>query len=530
MLEIVLRQEDANTESVLLVEWLVGDREPVRAGQPVCVVETSKSAIEIESPGDGTLCQLVQAGTEVDVGTRIAAIAATEDELSQVAALAVRTVAPVETAEGQRTVTRKAAALAAEHGLDLSRIEKQGFVTVEDVEALLAEAVEDAAAAGDPALAGISLRGVTLPAVYTGDTPDLGVVETDFLASLRSDPAAFGRLSPEEKVDAYRRHGARIGEGVRFGAGVVVAAPRIVLGDGVDIGDEGSVDCVEAFVVGAGTMFGRGLRARCRRIYVGEGGYLTQDVHFGGGGHRDPQALLVLGDLVFVGDEAFVNPCRPVVVGREVFITMRSVIVTHNVGHSVLEGFENRFAPVVLEDRAQVGIGVVVYAGSRIGQESIVASNSYVVSDIAPGKLASGVPARATGSSSHAHTPGRTWELAEAMLAELVTQLELRGHEITRTGGDAPLGFTLDVEGAVSQVLLVERIDEQFRAPEVDGETVVLTLAAPETLETDVPVIDLLGRRLHGTGGALLDSVREYCRKRGIRVAPGPWRYRGGLL
>ena len=31
---------------------------------------------------------------------------------------------------------------------------------------------------------------------------------------------------------------------------------------------------------------------------------------------------------------------------------MRSLIVTHNIGHSVLEGFENRFAPVVLEDRA----------------------------------------------------------------------------------------------------------------------------------------------------------------------------------
>ncbi len=530
MLEIVLRQEDANTESVLLVEWLVGDREPVQSGQPVCVVETSKSAIEIESPGDGTLCQLVRAGAEVDVGTRIAAIAANEEELSQVAALAERTVAPVEASDGPRTVTRKAAALAAEHGLDLSRIEKQGFVTVEDVQALLAETAESEAVGGDPALAGISLRGVTLPDVYTADTQELGAVDEEFLASLRSDPAAFGRLSSEEKTDAYRRNGAVIGEGVRFGAGVVVAAPRIVLGDGVDIGDEGTVDCIEAFVVGAGTMFRRGLRIRCRRVYIGEGGYLTQDVHIGGGGNGDPQALLVLGDLVFVGDEAFINTCRPVVVGREVFITMRSVIVTHNVGHSVLEGFENRFAPVVLEDRAQVGIGVVVYAGSRVGAESIVASNSYVVSDIAPGKLASGVPARATGSSSHTHTPARTWELAEAMLAELVTQLELRGHEITRTGGDAPLGFTLEIDGETSQVLLVERLDEQFRAPHVDGETVVLTLAAPETLETDVPVIDLIGRRLHGTGGLLLDSVREYCRKRGIRVEPGPWRYGGGLL
>ncbi len=50
----------------------------------------------------------------------------------------------------------------------------------------------------------------------------------------------------------------------------------------------------------------------------------------------------------------------------------------------------------------------------------------------------------------------------------------------------------------------------------------------------DIPegtaVLDLVGRRIHGEGGVVLDSVREFCRKRGIRFEPGPWRYRGGLV
>ena len=37
-----------------------------------------------------------------------------------------------------------------------------------------------------------------------------------------------------------------------------------------------------------------------------------------------------------------------------------------------------------------------------------------------------------------------------------------------------------------------------------------------------VAVLDLLGRRVHGTGGVVLDSVREFCRKRGIKFEPGP--------
>src|SRR6185312_11857293 len=122
-------------------------------------------------------------------------------------------------------------------------------------------------------------------------------------------------------------------------------------------------------------------------------------VLIGCGGHRDPWATFALGDDGFIGDEAFLNVCRPVLIGSEAFVTMRSMLVTHNVGHSLLEGFENRFAGIVLEDRAQVGLGAIVYAGCRIGREAIVASGSYVVSDVPAGALAVGVPAKVAGAA-----------------------------------------------------------------------------------------------------------------------------------
>ena len=58
----------------------------------------------------------------------------------------------------------------------------------------------------------------------------------------------------------------------------------------------------------------------------------------------------------------------------------------------------------------------------------------------------------------------------------------------------------------------------------------MLTLEAGGEVPAEVAVLDLLGRRVHGSGGVVLDSVREFCRKRGIRFEPGPWRYRGGLV
>jgi hypothetical protein len=91
-------------------------------------------------------------------------------------------------------------------------------------------------------------------------------------------------------------------------------------------------------------------------------------------------------------------------------------------------------------------------------------------------------------------------------------------------------GFSVRTEGKISRVLFVEKVDEKFEPPEADGEVVVLTLDVAGDPPAGCAVLDLLGRRVYGSGGVVLDSVRELCRKRGIRLEPGPWRYRSGLV
>ena len=362
-------------------------------------------------------------------------------------------------------------------------------------------------------LFGISTDGVSLPESI-GLGPDEG----------RIDPA-LGPLTADT-IDAYREAGARIGEGVRIGPGTTISAPRIVLEDGVVFGDGGQITCDEVFAVGALTHFGPRLEVRCRRAFFGANGHVGRDVRVGGGGARDPWGTFAAGDLLFLGDQAFVNPCRPVLIGREVFLTMRSVIVTHNIGHSVLEGFENRFAPVVVEDRAQVGIGTVVYAGCRIGREAIVGSNSYVVTNIPAGKLALGVPAQVVVSASRPLSPERRTAVLAQMVADLRELLELRGHDVA----DAEGGFAMHLDGGTSVVLGVEEVAADFAPPAADGEVVVLTLRLAGEPPAGCAVLDLVERRVHGHGGIVLDSVREFCRRRGIRLDPGPWRYSGGLV
>jgi hypothetical protein len=107
------------------------------------------------------------------------------------------------------------------------------------------------------------------------------------------------------------------------------------------------------------------------------------------------------------------------------------------------------------------------------------------------------------------------------MFDELHELLELRGHEVSREGD------TLRLPGGT--VAFVERVPKDYEPPG-DGEIVVLTLGLAGDPPAGCAVLDLIGNRVHGEGGVVLDSVREFCRKRGIRFEPGPWRYRGGLV
>jgi acetyltransferase-like isoleucine patch superfamily enzyme len=523
VLEIVLTREDANTEFALLAEWLVEDRAQVEEGQPVCVVETTKATVEIEAPGAGTIVQLYDEGIEVELGKTVARIAENADELAALEHEASEQEKPApKPSATERKATRKALELAERHGVDLGEIDKRGFITEKDVEELVAGRRAAASPGGQPVLAGVSTEGVTLPASFDLDEAT-GRLDPDYHESLRADPDAFRRLSPEEKISALREHGARIGDRVVLGEGTLLTAPQVVVDDGVEIGPGATIRCEEVVAIGAESQFGPNLELLCRRAFVGANVWAGRSIRFGGGGHRDPWAVLTLGDLAFVGDEAFVNVCRPVLIGREVFLTMRSLIVTHNVGHSVLEGFENRFAPVVLEDRAQIGLGVVVYAGCRVGSEAIVASNSYVTSDIPAGAFAIGVPAKVTGSSSHKLSRTLQIDLARRMVDELRELLGLRGHDVSPVGEEDGHGFV--VNGV--RIVFVPSFEGTAESP-----AVVLTLEQnggdpPE----GVAVLDLLERRIHGSADpTVLDSVREFCRKRGIRFDPGPWRYGGGSV
>ena len=74
-MDVVLPKWGMSMQDAVVAEWLVAVGDTVTEGQPLATVETDKVEAAVESPGAGTVLELLAAaGDTVDVGAVMARI------------------------------------------------------------------------------------------------------------------------------------------------------------------------------------------------------------------------------------------------------------------------------------------------------------------------------------------------------------------------------------------------------------------------------------------------------------------------
>lgn len=153
-----------------------------------------------------------------------------------------------------------------------------------------------------------------------------------------------------------RRQFARLGRGVVFEAGVLVFHPG-----SIEIG---------------------------RDVYVGHGTILK-------GYHRN---RMVIGDGTWIGQQCFLHSAGGIEIGPNVGIGPGVKILTS--AHA-LDGFPGpilhapiRFAPVVIGEGADIGVGAILLPGVRVGRGAQVGAGAVVTGAVKPFSVVAGVPAR----------------------------------------------------------------------------------------------------------------------------------------
>jgi pyruvate dehydrogenase E2 component (dihydrolipoamide acetyltransferase) len=176
-LQVVMPKLGLTMTEATLVEWLKAEGDQVEKGEPLFVLESDKSMLEIESPASGVLHILVPAGDTIPVHTPIAALEGAEDLAPSSPAADAEPVTPAKPAGSARPglardrktqipASPKARVLARQLGVsleDLPGTGPRGMVVASDVNqaAQAAPAVQASPVARNIAEeAGLDLTGV----------------------------------------------------------------------------------------------------------------------------------------------------------------------------------------------------------------------------------------------------------------------------------------------------------------------------------------------------------------------------------
>jgi acetyltransferase-like isoleucine patch superfamily enzyme len=170
-----------------------------------------------------------------------------------------------------------------------------------------------------------------------------------------------------------------VGRNVTFGHGVVLRHPgKVRLGDDVVVDDLVVLDAKgtsnRGILVGNGGFLGRGTILSCKN------GDIT------------------LGDHINIGFNSEIFSGSDVTVGRYGLFAAYTYLVGG--GHA----FEGRGTPIIEQQRESKGIrigdnvwlgaGALVMDGVRIGDDVVVGAGAVVTSDLPPGSVAVGIPAK----------------------------------------------------------------------------------------------------------------------------------------
>lgn len=170
--------------------------------------------------------------------------------------------------------------------------------------------------------------------------------------------------------------GAVIGEGCILRSGTVVYE-ETEIGDNVQTAHH--VVIREGVKIGDGCVFGNGCVVR-------EYGLLGTNVRL--------MECVVISEGAIIGNDVFIGPNVSFTAGRYMTGALQASGRMSQDEGSELEGLYWKGPSVIVEDLVRIGANSVILAGVRLGKGSVVAAGAVVSSEVPPGMLAAGNPAR----------------------------------------------------------------------------------------------------------------------------------------
>ena len=147
--------------------------------------------------------------------------------------------------------------------------------------------------------------------------------------------------------------------------------------------------------LGDGVVFERGVL-----VFHPENIEIGRDVYIGHGAilkayHKNK---MIIGEGTWIGQQCFLHSAGGITIGRNVGIgpgvkILTSVHAEEGIDRPILHS-RIEFAPVVIGDDSDIGVGAIILPGVAVGRGVQVAAGAVVSRDLPDYSVAAGVPAR----------------------------------------------------------------------------------------------------------------------------------------
>lgn len=475
--EIKVPQLGVNDDFVVIVEWLVKDGDKVVKGQPICLVETSKTTSELNAEESGFIKIDKKELDEAKIKETIGYITPSKDEK----------IVRKERLHQKYKATRRAIALAEQLGVDLSKIQKRGIIREKDVKQLTADTINKKPSK------------ITLP--EEKKIKFKGKIKPSFLKEIQENED-FKSLSSNEKIKLYRKNGANIGSNVKIGQGTIIISEYIDIEQDVTIGNDCYIK-TNKLKIGRMTEIGNKVGIVTREMVFGDVNFTGDNIIIGGGGAFGKNSKFNTGNNCLISSECIINTSASVVFGDEVGLSPRVQIYTHNHWQNILKGYYANFGPVLVGDQAYITGNCLIAPNVKIGKGATILANSLVAENVSDYDMVAGVPAKVIKTTNPDLTDEQKDKIMKRLMVELYDYLSFKGIKTN----DVKYDFTYKIKAKNNPKVVIS-----FK---IEG----------DAKKTNSVFFDLSKFKVIGEQDSLSDEARNFLRKRGIRFKPIYWRY-----
>ena len=284
----------------------------------------------------------------------------------------------------------------------------------------------------------------------------------------------------------------------KIGKNSEILANNVDIDDSVIIGDNVQINC-ENIKLGKFCKIGDNVEISCTSFEADDWLFMLHGVEIGRGGSYGSNSNVKIGKHVGIFEKTIINPSEPVEIGDNCGIGGDVMIWTHGAWLDITQGFPADFGPVKMGDNVWLPARSIVLPNVTIGNDVVIGINSIINRSLPDGCFAAGSPCK--------------------VIKENVYPKELSQDEKTNIIEDIIKDWRIlcDTKKTIRNYAYGSTIKVKYEKSKFHNESgkIFLNQGYMET------IYDIEQRKIQGYMNDVAEDLRDYLRRRGIKIYTG---------